>query len=476
MISYRLILLDTTDPLHLRLILGSHLAQYLRQRLEAEHGYTATVGISTNKLIAKLVGNVHKPDSQTTLLPPYTSTDDTPTDNVTTFIDEHEIGKIPGIGFKTAQKLRVLVLQRPADFDTGLVYGGTKESVYVANVRNTPGLGPEELERLLGGSGAPQGIGARVWDLINGCDDSPVGQARDVPTQISIEDSYIRLDTLDQVIKELRLLSFSLLKRMHADLLETEEADNATEETISSGPTKRWMAHPKTLRLTTRPRPPQNPDGSRNRSFARISKSTTMPNFMFSLKEEHEVLVQKLVYEILLPLFRRLHPEKSGWNLSLVNLAVANMVGAASDKGGSGRDIAKMFKRQDDVLRQFRVWDEDDVDKVVSEHQEDGSEAPVEDVLGNTLPTEEQHRPHEIMEYADHDFDVVEPTKFLPPALDTRGSEDVPTSSQAGARSGDPWEEEDEDILDDDTFHCQVCGAVMPLFAMGAHERWHMQE
>ncbi|APA16313.1 hypothetical protein sscle_16g110830 [Sclerotinia sclerotiorum 1980 UF-70] len=38
-----------------RLILGSHLAQYLRLSLEEEKGYTSTVGISTNKLLSKLV-------------------------------------------------------------------------------------------------------------------------------------------------------------------------------------------------------------------------------------------------------------------------------------------------------------------------------------------------------------------------------------------------------------------------------------
>lgn len=61
------------SDLQQRLILGSHLAQHLRHKLDAERGYTCTVGISTNKLLAKLVGNLHKPDGQTTLLPPYSS-------------------------------------------------------------------------------------------------------------------------------------------------------------------------------------------------------------------------------------------------------------------------------------------------------------------------------------------------------------------------------------------------------------------
>jgi len=102
------------DTLTARLILGSHLAQYLRMSLEEHKGYTATVGISTNKLISKLVGNLNKPRGQTTLLPPYTvgsgygsnDVESEPESNVTRFLDGHEIGKIPGIGFKMAQRSR----------------------------------------------------------------------------------------------------------------------------------------------------------------------------------------------------------------------------------------------------------------------------------------------------------------------------------------------------------------------------------
>ncbi|KAI4640961.1 uncharacterized protein J4E79_011747 [Alternaria viburni] len=363
----------TPDLLHLRLALGSHLAHYVRTRLEAEKGYTATVGISTNKLLAKLVGNTYKPNAQTTLVPPYTSGEDDETiDNVTAFIDDHEVGKIPGIGFKIAQKLRTHLLQRPAEFDAGLVYGGTKEAVLVRDVRTHPGIGPETLERILGGPGVPHGTGTKVWGLLNGCDDTEVGQAREIPRQISIEDSYMRLDTLEAVTKELRMLAKRLLERMHTDLLEEDDdahdLSTAPTSATTSKPMKRWLAHPKTLRLSTRPRAPQNPDGTRNRSFARISKSGPMPTFVFSLKDDNnntvDAVVEKLLSETLLPLFRKLHPEKKGWNLSLVNVAATNMADAARERGGVGRDIGKMFRRQDEVLRQWRVDDE-----VVSEEQ-----------------------------------------------------------------------------------------------------------
>lgn len=441
--------------MRLRLILGSHLAHYLRGRLASEKDHTCTAGISTNKLLSKLAGNVHKPNDQTTLFPPYNSEDGQ--DNVTSFIDSHEVGKIPGIGFKTAQKLRALVLQRPADFDQGLVYGGTKEQVLVGDVRKVPDIGPEALEQVLGGAGAPHGIGAKTYGLLSGIDDSEVGQARDVPTQISLEDSYIRLDTISEVKKELLMLSKSLLRRMHADLLEEDEdvlvlAETNTDSTEPSElRTKRWTAFAKTLRLTTRPRPPQNPDGSRNRSFARISRSGPMPNFVFNLKEDVDTLAERLVAEALLPLFRRLHPEKSGWNLSLVNVAATNMVDAASEKGGVGRDISKMFKRQDQVLKDFKVTEPDDILPVVTRPEHE---------MMDTAPSSEQ-------------VAVVNTSAYQ--LNDARGgSEDVPTSSQVYTfATRDAWESEDEDMLDEDGYACDECGAVMPLFAMGAHARWH---
>jgi DNA polymerase iota len=409
---------------------------------------------------------VHKPNGQTTLLPPYIIEDESlppspsdktskaeagdnvPSDNVTAFLDEFEIGKLPGIGFKTAQKIRTHVLQRKAEFDDGLVYGGTKEVVTVRNVRMHPGMGPDTLERILAAPGTPQGLGGKIWALLNGCDDTEVGLARTVPTQISIEDSYVRLDTIDQVIKELRMLAQSIMRRMHTDLLEDEEdvepIKHVTDVSATEKVIKRWLAHPKTLRLSTRPRlPQQNADGSRNRSFARISRSAPLPNFVFSLKatDSVEVLAERLVHEALIPLFKKLHPEKHGWNLSLVNVAVTGMVEGASEKGGAGRDISKMFKNQDNVLKEWRV--------------NDGIESQ-----DTTM---------------DEDIPGMHPAAQAPkiPELSRGGSEDFPTLSQEDSTRDNGWEDEDEDMNDDDTFICEQCGAAMPIYAMVAHSRWH---
>lgn len=422
--------LTDRENLALRLLLGSHLASYIRNELEKETGYTSTVGISTSKLLSKLVGNLHKPKNQTTLIPPYICQDGQ-TGNVETFIDNFEVGKVPGIGFKLAQKVRQHVLQHAPDFETGLVYGATKEDVTVKDARLAPGMGPATLEKLLGGPGSPNGIGIKIWSLLHGVDETEVNHAKTVPSQIGIEDSYIRLDTLPEVSKELKTLSCSLIERMRVDLvIEIDDDDPTHVETASTldkrtqkaKVARKWLAHPKTLRLSTRPRLPLNPDGTRSRSFKRISHSAPLPNFVFSLTDSVDTLSERLVREVLINMFRRLHPEKSGWNLSLVNVAVTSMAETGGEsKTASGRNISSMFKRQESVHQEFRIQETKALTKPSAQ------------------PTPSQH---------------YEPcTETLP--------DDVDENS---------WIEEEGDGSDE---RCGSCGMLVPSFAMNAHMRFH---
>lgn len=454
-----------------RLILGSHLAQHIRHKLEEETGYTSTFGISTSKLLSKLIGNLHKPRSQTTLMPPYESfspvedaqtfqdgvsiPDESCASNVTLFIDSHDIGKIPGIGFKMSRKIRSHVLSRPAQFEEGLVYGGTKETITVGNIRRYPGMGPELLEKLLGGPGSERGIGFKVWGLINGIDDSEVRRVKKVPSQISIEDSYIRLDTMAQVYKELRMLCTTLLKRMRVDLLEDEDeedlhtldspqaVDSGLVPHVASTASKRWIAHPKTIRLTTRPRPPMNPDGTRSRAFNRISRSGPLPNFVFNLHEGIDVLVEKLVQETLVPMFLRLHPPKHGWNL--MNVGVTNMVETANEDGtGGGRDIGRMFKRQEEVLKEWKVEDKDVPPDTISGRR-------IEIATSDKSSPELQAEPsagNESME---------------------SNSEDSLNFAQNTMDKDVEWEDEESEGSN----RCHTCGAGIPVFAMAAHQLYH---
>jgi len=241
------------------------------------------------------------------------------------------------------------------------------------------------------------------------------------------------------------MLATSLIKRMRTDLLQDDDDRD-------SGNTKRWIAHPKTVRLSTRPRPPLNSDGTRARSFNRISRSGPLPNFVFNIKEGTfiDAIVEKLVQETLIPMFRKLHPYPSGWNLSLVNICVTNMVQTASDGGkGGGRDIGRMFKRQEEVLKEWKVEDKDVPPDFIPEKTEFESQ----DVV--------QADPSAGNEVLD---------SFM------EGSEDVISPTQTTNEDQGDWEDEEVEDDNGNREKCNECGAVMPGYAMAAHERFHNLE
>ncbi|KAL8991510.1 MAG: hypothetical protein Q9177_000088 [Variospora cf. flavescens] len=426
--------------LYMRLMIGSHLAQYLRHQLEQHQGYTSTVGISTSKLISKLIGNVNKPKGQTTLLPPYSSLE-TDENNVTKFLDSHDIGQIPGIGFRSAQRIQNYLLGRPAAFGAALVHGGIKERMTVRDVRLSSNMGIEPLERLLGGSGAPKGIGAKIWGLVNGVDNSEVSKARDV------EDSYIKLDTMTAVKTELLVLSQSLLSRVREDLSCVDNSDEAVVDDASGEvedstrlPTRQWLACPRTLRLSTRPRQQLNPDRTRSRPFNRISRSCDMPSSLLDLSKSIEELSQSLVQETLIPLFHKLHPEKSGWNLTLMNLCVTNISSTAAS-----RDISKMFRRQKHILKEWDVKDDNSPNfsskgvRASGKHNEDALEARVDTTTGHEVGPDALYTSQKLVEKSE-DEEII-------------------------------WQS-DDDIPDPD-HRCGICGLPVPYFAVTAHDQFH---
>ncbi|KAH0565256.1 hypothetical protein GP486_001353 [Trichoglossum hirsutum] len=432
---------DKDGLLCIRLLVASHLARHLRQQLEADKGYTVSSGISTSKLLAKLAGEVHKPNAQTTILPPYEASAEFRESNVTAFLDAHEVGRIPWIGFKLAHQLRNLVLGRTTAFSMDHVYGGAKEKVLVRDVRCFPSVGPELLEKILRGPGTPQGIGSKTWELLNGIDNTEVLPARKTPKQISIEDSYLRLNTLEEVTTQLKKLAESLIRRMHIDLLEDDDDENCNRpsspnpttndgppvEAAKDGPRhptakKRWIACPRTIRLSTRSRSSNDPSTPARPSFNRSSRSCPAPPFLFSFAHPPIHLAAKLATETLIPLFRRLHPEKSGWDLSLVNVAVVNMV-----EGDGGRGVERMFKRLEE---RRKVTEEEYLSarSQIAAEQRFGSE----DCIPSTQDSNED-------------------------------LEDPRNSSRDG----------DGGTLFQNSEQCDICGAVMPDFAMPAHERFH---
>ncbi|KXX74274.1 DNA polymerase iota, partial [Madurella mycetomatis] len=412
------------NVLRMRLLLASHLAQYLRLKIE-EQGYTTACGISTSKLLAKLVGDKNKPRNQTTLLA--LSQEDT-----LSFMDEHKLRKVPGIGSKITRILEGVVLGKEPNPD---IYS-MECSATVGQVRLHPSISPPALEKLFSGSGSERGLGNKVWALLHGVDDIEVKPARDVPTQISIEDSYKGLNEPYEIRRALLAVTASLLRRMHTDLLVDDDSPSEAITTPNLPTTsKKWRAYPKTIRLSTRPY--TSPVDNKPYDWARASRSCPLPGFVFHNSSSNPGLssssfidrtAERLVAETLLPLFYKLNPDKRGWNIGLINICVANMTG--TDCGvASGRDIATMFRRQEGVLREFRVYDDN------PSHREQGQG------IGSR-------------------------EKDNPEALASDGQPDEED------HDSDTWDHDTRD-QDQDMERCPLCGHLIPRFAVLAHERYH---
>lgn len=398
---------DLNNPLYIRLLLASHLAGFLRHRLEEDFGYTSTCGVSINKILAKLAGTKNKPKNQTVLVSIAAET-------VQEFMKAHRMREVPGLGFKITHLVENHVFSRTVQVDSHDEEHAAKITVREALEHSD--MSSEVLERILSRPGTESGIGLKVWNLLRGVDDTDVKEASDVPTQISIEDTYMSkpINSLSVLMRELRTLTSSLVRRMHVDLL---DEDLASEEPNA----RRWLAYPKTLRLSTRTR--SKPATESQHSFSRNSRSQPLPNFVFSFKDSPDSIVERLINEAILPQFRRLHNERQGWNLALINICVTNMVLTGSEDGtGGGRDISSMFKTQDARFKEFTVYDAA-MAGMSPEANQDADNHELKDISASPDDTEE----------------VAE------------------------------WEEDEEKNPD----KCPECGCAVPVFALAAHERFH---
>lgn len=138
------------------------------------------------------------------------------------------------------------------------------------------------------------------------------------------------------------------------------------------------------------------------------------------------MLADKLVDTTLTTMFRKLHTERNGWNLSLINIAVTNMAETAADsKDSEGRDIGRMLRRQDEVLKDFKLTEPDSS-------------------LGHSGNDEPKAR-------------------------------NVPADSDLTAMPGladDPWDSDDQAEVGQ-MYECRICRLWIPTFAKAAHLRYH---
>lgn len=140
------------------------------------------------------------------------------------------------------------------------------------------------------------------------------------------------------------------------------------------------------------------------------------------------------------------------------------MVDAAREKGGVGRDIGKMFRQQDDTLKQWRVEEKLEAHDEMHEEKHTYTHEQFKDTRNVRTDIHVRIEQHELPAYSLAN-------------TGRNGSEDIPTPSQQTDdhidhvwHSGDS---SDEAMGDADSYRCEKCGATMPLFAMFAHERYH---
>ncbi|KAI6355631.1 hypothetical protein MCOR25_008127 [Pyricularia grisea] len=397
---------DAPGSLRTRLLLASHLAYHIRLRIE-EEGYTSACGISVNKLLAKMVGSQNKPRNQTTLLALSKA-------ETVSFVDQHSLRSLPGIGGSMAAIMEQHIGSTAPD-----------KPLTAGQVRLQHDVSPHLLEKLLQPLGLEKGIGHKTYRLLHGIDTAEVKFACDFPMQIGIEDTYASTGLINivQITQQLIKLSASLIRRMRVDLTETVSDMDVPEPVI-------WLARPRTLRLTTRlrhsttgPRPPYNSN--------RTSRSQPLPSFVHgSTDQPAEHLAARLVDETLLPMFHKLNPPPSGtgqggYNIGLINICVTGMVASGADsKKSSGRDIAGMFRRQHEVLREFTAYDQDKVN--------DGGVM----TRSSSSPVDPNTTQNEI-------------------ADDVADEDSLETDWDGGSHA------------------CEFCGHVIPAFAMLAHQRFH---
>ncbi|KAK3683513.1 DNA polymerase iota-like protein [Podospora appendiculata] len=470
--------LEQENPfLYTRLLLASHLASRLRLQMEEHEGFTSSCGIATNKLLAKLAGAVHKPRNQTTLL----------TTDITSFMDPHPLRAVPGIGAKTTHLLESFLTTTTTT--TSTTPPAKPPSLTVGAVRTHPRITPSSLATLLP---IPSTLAHTIWALLHGVDDTPVQPARTIPTQISIEDTYSSskpLLTTPDLHRELHKLTASLLRRMHTDLAGDPPPPPAKP---------RWLAYPRTLRLTTRPR--QEPGKPYNH---RASRSAPLPRFVFEATTSRDQRAQRLVNEIVLPLLYKLNsaPLTSPggarvWNIGLINVCVTNMAdgfggGDGSSTGSSsngGRDIATMFQRQEDVLREFTAYDdEDDInDQDIHTHTHT-KEIPHDDETTMKMTTDITNHP---TSEENHQSTAHSPRQEKPATTTTTtttithnkppsNSTSSPFPAPSTTDDDNEWDDDDEYDDDQDASRdgvmelCPLCGHLLPRFALAAHDRFH---
>lgn len=164
-----------------RLCIGSYIAGEMRSEICNVLGITSCAGITYNKLLAKLVCTIHKPNKQTTIFP---------CSSLALVSGLQNVRGIPGIGHRTHETLQLLGINSVTDLQN-------------SNLAS--------LQKALGND-----LAIYIKKLSYGIDDSPVKQTGK-PQSIGLEDGFRKICVESEVKDKLFTLLQRLLKLLFED-------------------------------------------------------------------------------------------------------------------------------------------------------------------------------------------------------------------------------------------------------------------
>lgn len=162
------------------LMVGSQVVAEIRAAVERESGFRCSSGIATNKMLAKLVSSVNKPNKQTCILE----------SAVSGFLMPLHVRKLPGIGLQTEAQLKDMGIATVADLQQSTL---------------------QQLSSKFGNR-----MGMLLFDSCRGVDKSLV-QDKGPPKSLSVEDSFQPCTSFGQAEEIIRRLAPDLISRLNED-------------------------------------------------------------------------------------------------------------------------------------------------------------------------------------------------------------------------------------------------------------------
>lgn len=221
---------DAADPAReRRLRVGAAIAAEARDAVWSATGLRMSAGIAHNKMLAKLVSGLHKPDDQTTL----------PASHAAMTVSPLPVGALPGVGRGAERELLDRGVRTAADLRR------------VTGSKVCEWLGPR--------------VGRKVHDAAWGVDREEVAP-KPPPAFVTCEDSFRHCTTWDAVDAVLRVIAPDLVARMD------EEYEDEVERTVGAGALIPAGRAARTLTVKWR-----DVKGGKGTGWSRSSASTTMP-------------------------------------------------------------------------------------------------------------------------------------------------------------------------------------------------------